>query len=38
VPTFLVPLAFVLHFVSLWQLFGLTWVREVCVRKAEARR
>ena len=38
VPTFLVPLAFVLHFVSLWQLFGLTWVREVGVRKAEASR
>jgi len=38
VPTFLVPLAFVLHFVSLWQLFGLTWVREVGVREAELRR
>ena len=38
VPTFLVPLAFVLHFVSLWQLFGLTWVREVGVRQAEASR
>jgi len=38
VPTFLVPLAFVLHFVSLWQLFGLTWVREVGVREAEASR
>jgi len=38
VPTFLVPLAFVLHFVSLWQLFGLTWVREVGVREAEATR
>ena len=38
VPTFLVPLAFVLHFVSLWQLFGLTWVREVRVREAEASR
>src|SRR5256884_473755 len=36
VPTFLVPLAFVLHFVSLWQLFGLTWVREFRVRQAEA--
>jgi len=38
VPTFLVPLAFVLHFVSIWQLFGLTWVREVRVRDAEASR
>ena len=38
VPTFLVPLAFVLHFVSLWQLFGLTWVREVGVREADASR
>jgi len=38
VPTFLVPLAFVLHFVSLWQLFGLTWVREVGVRQSEASR
>jgi len=38
VPTFLVPLAFVLHFVSLWQLFGLTWVREVGVRDADASR
>ena len=38
VPTFLVPLAFVLHFVSLWQLFGLTWVREVGVRETEASR
>ena len=38
VPTFLVPLAFVLHFVSLWQLFGLTWVREVGVRQAKASR
>jgi len=26
VPTFLVPLAFALHVVSLWQLFGGTWV------------
>src|SRR5512143_2706923 len=25
VPTFLVPLAFVLHFVSLWQLLGRSW-------------
>jgi hypothetical protein len=28
VPAFLVPLAFVLHFVSLWQLSGRTWVRK----------
>jgi hypothetical protein len=27
VPTFLVPLAFTLHMVSLWQLFGGTWDR-----------
>jgi hypothetical protein len=26
VPAFLVPLTFVLHIVSLWQLFGLRWV------------
>jgi hypothetical protein len=26
VPAFLVPLAFMLHIVSLWQLFGLRWV------------
>ncbi len=26
VPAFLVPLAFTLHVVSLWQLFGGTWV------------
>jgi len=26
VPTFLVPLAFILHVVSLWQLIGHTWV------------
>jgi len=26
VPAFLVPLAFMLHIVSLWQLFGLPWV------------
>ena len=38
VPTFLVPLAFVLHFVSLGQLFSLTWVREVGVRETEASR
>ena len=28
VPTFLVPLAFMLHIVSLWQLFGGTWARQ----------
>jgi hypothetical protein len=26
VPTFLVPLAFVLHVISLWQLLGGPWV------------
>jgi hypothetical protein len=29
VPTFLVPLAFMLHIVSLWQLFGGTWARQL---------
>jgi hypothetical protein len=28
VPTFLVPLAFMLHVVSLWQLFGKTWATQ----------
>jgi hypothetical protein len=28
VPGFLVPLAFMLHIVSLWQLFGLRWVEQ----------
>jgi hypothetical protein len=27
VPTFLVPLAFMVHGVSLWQLLGTAWVR-----------
>jgi hypothetical protein len=37
VPTFLVPLAFVLHAVSLWQLFGGTWVRRPPASFARSR-
>ena len=34
VPAFLVPLAFMLHIVSLWQLFGLRWVGQRAPRWA----
>ena len=37
VPTFLVPLAFALHVVSLWQLFGGTWVPRRSVSFARSR-
>jgi len=37
VPSFLVPLAFTLHVVSLWQLFGTSWVRSPEARRTEAR-
>jgi hypothetical protein len=37
VPTFLVPLAFALHVVSLWQLFGGTWVPRPSVSFARSR-
>jgi hypothetical protein len=37
VPTFLVPLAFALHVVSLWQLFGGTWVSHPPVSVARSR-
>jgi hypothetical protein len=34
VPAFLVPMAFMLHIVSLWQLFGLRWVGQRAPRRA----
>ena len=37
VPTFLVPLAFALHVVSLWQLFGGTWALRPSVSFARSR-
>jgi len=33
VPTFLVPLAFILHVISLWQLLGGTWARQSVQRR-----
>ena len=38
VPTFLVPLAFMLHIVSLWQLFGKTWTTQSNVSDGSFRR
>jgi hypothetical protein len=37
VPTFLVPLAFVLHVVSLWQLLAETWVTQPAVSSVRSR-
>jgi hypothetical protein len=37
VPTFLVPLAFILHVVSLWQLLGGAWVRQPVALSARGR-
>jgi hypothetical protein len=37
VPTFLVPLAFILHVVSLWQLLGNTWVTQPAVSSVRSR-
>jgi hypothetical protein len=37
VPTFLVPLAFVLHVISLWQLLGGTWVPHPAASSASSR-
>jgi hypothetical protein len=37
VPTFLVPLAFVLHVISLWQLLGGTWVPHPAASSALSR-
>jgi hypothetical protein len=37
VPTFLVPLAFVLHVISLWQLLGGTWVPHPAASSAPSR-
>src|SRR5262245_7328305 len=37
VPTFLVPLAFVLHGVSLWQLRAETWMTQPAVSSARSR-
>jgi hypothetical protein len=37
VPTFLVPLAFTLHVVSLWQLLGTSWARLPEARRTGAR-
>ena len=34
VPTFLVPLAFILHVISLWQLLGGTWARQSVERRS----
>jgi hypothetical protein len=38
VPTFLVPLAFVLHVISLWQLLGGTWVSHPAGSSARSQR
>jgi hypothetical protein len=38
VPTFLVPLAFILHVVSLWQLLGGPWVAQLAVSSGPSRR
>jgi hypothetical protein len=37
VPTFLVPLAFVLHVISLWQLLGAPWVARPAASSAPRR-
>jgi hypothetical protein len=37
VPTFLVPLAFILHVISLWQLLGGTWVPRTTASPARSR-
>ena len=37
VPTFLVPLAFVLHVISLWQLLGGTWVPHPAASSGRSR-
>jgi hypothetical protein len=37
VPTFLVPLAFVLHVISLWQLLGGPWVRHPVASPGRSR-
>jgi hypothetical protein len=37
VPTFLVPLAFVLHVISLWQLLGSTWVTPPAASSVRSR-
>jgi hypothetical protein len=37
VPTFLVPLAFILHVVSLWQLLAKTWVTQPAVSSVRSR-
>jgi hypothetical protein len=37
VPTFLVPLAFILHVVSLWQLLGGRWVTQAAISPVRSR-
>ena len=37
VPTFLVPLAFTLHVISLWQLLGDSWVTRPAAASAASR-
>jgi len=37
VPTFLVPLAFTLHVISLWQLLGGKWARPSLDRRSHSR-
>jgi hypothetical protein len=37
VPTFLVPLAFVLHVVSMWQLLAETWLTQPAVSSVRGR-